>query len=173
ARVDANAVTLAALRPRARASARTCRILWDRRTRPGVSHRICETFALPQRPWRGYPPVHREKANSYCCAERAGPILCAIALIVALLVAAVVVLAAALIGGNVGRAITGSSDPTGTIGSGKLEVIGLGDYVTVQGNLVAFGEDNNAIVSWWVESTYIYGRSVHGEGTGGGAPFNY
>ena len=103
-----------------------------------------------------------------------GPILCAIAFLVALLVAAAIVLAAAFAGGNIGRAIAGNSTPSGSpAGTEGSQELGSGDYVSVNGNLVVYAEDNNAIVSWWVESTSVHGRSTFGEGVGGGSPFNF
>lgn len=101
-------------------------------------------------------------------------VACLVALIVAALVAAAAVLMGAGLGGNIGRMIAGGSSPTGTPvdGSGARD-IALGDYVSVHVNLVVFGPDNNAMAAWWVESTDVHGRSTHGEGTGGGAPFNY
>lgn len=103
-----------------------------------------------------------------------GPILCALAFLVALIVAAVVVLAAAFAGGNIGRAAAGESSPGGTApGAEGSRDLGSGDYVSINGNLVVYPEDNNAIVAWWEESTTVHGRSTSGEGTGGGRPFNF
>lgn len=103
-----------------------------------------------------------------------GPILCALAFLVALLVAAAVVLASAFIGGNIGRAAAGDSNPEGTPAGGEgSQDLGSGDYVSVNGNLVVYPEDRNAIVSWWVEDTTVHGRSHFGEGTGGGSPFTF
>lgn len=103
-----------------------------------------------------------------------GPILCALAFLVALIVAAAIVLAAAFAGGNIGRAVAGSDSPTGSPagGSGSQE-LSRGDYVSINGNLVVYPEDNNAIISWWEESTDVHGRSSSGEGVGGGSPFNF
>ena len=100
-------------------------------------------------------------------------ILCIIALIVAALIALVAVLILAFAGGQIGRA-AGSSSPTGTpSGGGASAQIASGDYVTINGNMVLYPEDSNAIVAWWIGNTTVHGRSASGEGTGGSAPFRF
>ena len=103
-----------------------------------------------------------------------GPLLCLLAMLVALIVAAVVVLIAAAAGGGIGAAAAGSSAPSGTpAGGGGSQDLGTGDYVSVNANLVVYPEDKNAVVAWWVENTTVHGRSVVGEGAGGTAPFSF
>ena len=103
-----------------------------------------------------------------------GPILYLLAFLVALIVAAIVTLVGAFAAGNIGRAVAGDSSPTGTptSSSGSSE-ISNGDYVSINGNLIAYAEDNNAIVAWWVDNTTISGRSSLGEGIGGNSPFSF
>ncbi len=101
-------------------------------------------------------------------------ILCLFALLVAFLIALVAVLVLAFAGGQIGRAAAGDSSPTGTPSAGGAATdIAAGDYVTVNGNMVLYPEDNNAIVAWWIESTTVHGRSTSGEGTGGSSPFPF
>lgn len=106
-------------------------------------------------------------------------VLCPVAIIVGILVAFVVALVAvlvlALIGGQIGRAIAGDSSPTGTQSSDSSAAasIATADYVTINGNMVIYGEDENAIVARWIESTTIHGSSSSGEGTGGSSPFPF
>jgi hypothetical protein len=101
-------------------------------------------------------------------------ILCIFALILAAIIALAAVLILAFAGGQAGRAIAGDSDPTGTDSAGgDAGAIGVGDYVSVNGNMVLYPEDNNAVVAWWVEDTTVHGRSTSGEGAGGSSPFPF
>lgn len=101
-------------------------------------------------------------------------ILCILALLVAFLIALAAVLVFAFAGGQIGRAAAGDCSPTGTPGAGGADAgIAAGDYVTVNGNMVLYPEDNNAIVAWWIGSTTVHGRSTSGEGTGGSSPFPF
>jgi hypothetical protein len=100
-------------------------------------------------------------------------ILCIFALLIAALIALAAVLVLAFAGGQIGRAAAGDSDPSGSSPSGGSSDIAVGNYVSVNGNMVLYPEDNNAIVAWWVESTTIHGQSVSGEGSGGSAPFPF
>ncbi|HEY0549019.1 MAG TPA: hypothetical protein VGF13_05420 [Verrucomicrobiae bacterium] len=101
-------------------------------------------------------------------------ILCLLALIVAAIIALVAVLVFAFIGGQIGRAAAGNSDPTGApAGGGDGGAIKVGDYVSINGNMVLYPEDNNALVAWWVENTTVHGRSTSGEGIGGSSPFPF
>lgn len=100
-------------------------------------------------------------------------ILCLLALLVAALIALVAVLVLAIAGGQIGRGVAGDSDPTGTTGGGTAATIATGDYVSINGNMVLYPEDHNAIVAWWVEHTTVHGRSASGEGSGGSSPFPF
>ena len=52
-------------------------------------------------------------------------------------------------------------------------MIRTGDYITVNANLIVYGEDNGAWAAWWAEHVTLHGHSTHGEGVGSGAPFNF
>lgn len=82
-------------------------------------------------------------------------VLCAVAIVAALLIAAVAVLVGALAGGQIGKAASEDSTPTGSTG----EEIRVGDFVTRRGGLVLLGEMNNAKVYWFVEETHQNGRA--------------
>ena len=105
-------------------------------------------------------------------------IACPVMLIVLILAAAfalalVVVLAAALIAGNIARSMA-ESRPTGSaVGGGDDAAVAVGNYVTINGNLIRYQEDGNALVAWWVEETTVHGSSTSGEGAGGSAPFPF
>jgi hypothetical protein len=104
----------------------------------------------------------------------ASVILCLFALLLAFLIALAAVLVGALIGGQVGRAAAGDSDPTGSpAGGGQAATVRVGDYVSINGNMVLYPEDGNAIVAWWVIDTTVHGRSDSGEGAGGLSPFPF
>jgi hypothetical protein len=105
------------------------------------------------------------------CASVIG---CLFALILAALIALVAVLILAFVGGQIGRAAAGDSNPTGSpSGGGAAATIVTGDYVSINGNMVLYPEDDNAIVAWWVGNTTVHGRSASGEGTGGSSPFPF
>lgn len=100
--------------------------------------------------------------------------ICLLAMLLALLIAAVIAIVGAFIGGSVGRLAAGSSSPTGSVpGGDDKTVIRTGDYITVNANLVVFPDDNTAWVAWWAQHVTLHGHSTHGEGTGGGPPFNF
>jgi hypothetical protein len=101
-------------------------------------------------------------------------LLCLIAILLALLIAAVIALIGAFIGGSVGRLAAGPSSPSGSVpGGDDKTVIRTGDYLSVNANLVVFPDDKTAWVAWWTEHVTLHGHSTHGEGTGGGPPFNF
>jgi hypothetical protein len=92
--------------------------------------------------------------------------LCAlIALIVAAIIAAVCALVGAFVGGNFAREAAGPVLPPTANGDGFF--IEPGQYLRVNGNYLAFGDDKGAIVAWWVNGSAVAGTSVVGQ------PFSY
>jgi hypothetical protein len=101
-------------------------------------------------------------------------IFCVLALLIAAIVAIACVLAGAFAGGNIAAAATGNQGPSGTDPSnGGKKTLSVGDYISVNANLVVYPDDNSAWVAWWGEHTTDHGTSTSGEGIGGGAPFNF
>lgn len=101
-------------------------------------------------------------------------ILCLFALLIAAVIALAAVLVLAIVGGQIGRAAAGGSGPTGMpAGGGTAASIVTGDYISINGNMVLYPEDNNAIVAWWVENSTLHGGSTSGEGSGGSSPFSF
>lgn len=101
-------------------------------------------------------------------------ILCLFALLIAAIVAIACALAGAFAGGNIAAAAAGNQGPSGTDPSdGGKKTLSVGDYVSVNANLVVYPDDNSAWVAWWGEHTTDHGTSTFGEGTGGGAPYNF
>jgi hypothetical protein len=92
-------------------------------------------------------------------------ILCIVALIVAALVAAVAALVGALVGGQIGKAAATDDRPTAATG----QVVGVGDLVSVHGNMKRREHDNGANVFWWTSSTSLHGRARDGLPS----PFSY
>jgi hypothetical protein len=100
--------------------------------------------------------------------------ICLLAMLIALLIAAGMAIAGAFIGGSVGRLAAGPSSPSGSApGTNDKSVIRVGDYITVNANLIVYGEDNGAWAAWWAEHTTLHGHSTQGEGVGGSAPYNF
>jgi hypothetical protein len=83
-------------------------------------------------------------------------IFCIFALLLAALIAAVAALIGALIGGQIAKNVSDNNMPTTSSGS----AIGIGDLVTVNGNMEQRDYDNKANVFWWVQSTSLHGRVV-------------
>jgi hypothetical protein len=101
-------------------------------------------------------------------------ILCALALLIAAIVAIACVLVGAFAGGNIAAAATGNQGPSGTDPSdGGKKTLSVGNYISVNANFVVYPDDNSAWVAWWGEHTTDHGTSTFGEGTGGGAPYNF
>jgi hypothetical protein len=92
-------------------------------------------------------------------------VLCIFALLFAALIAAVAALAGALAGGQIAKAVSDNNMPTTSSGS----AIGVGDLVTVNGNMEQRDYDNKANVLWWAQSTSLHGRVLDGTPQ----PFSY
>jgi hypothetical protein len=122
--------------------------------------------------------------SAACAASLWFYLLCLlVVVVVALVVALVLTLISATIGGAIGAGAAGGggggSGAPSIPGSGSTAPtpIAVGQYITLNGNLTIYGEDNNAWVAWWVDVTtmppVLHGVSTAGEGPGGGAPFNF
>ncbi|MDZ7968763.1 MAG: hypothetical protein RM368_28060 [Nostoc sp. DedSLP03] len=92
-------------------------------------------------------------------------ILCIFALLLAALIAAGAALAGALAGGQIAKAVSDNNMPTTSSGSS----IGIGDLVTVNGNMEQRDYDDKANVLWWAQSTSLHGRVLDGTPQ----PFSY
>jgi len=91
--------------------------------------------------------------------------LCAlIALIVAAIIAAACALTGAFVGGNFAKEAAGPVLPPDDSGGFFIE---RGQYLRVHGNYLRFGDDNGAIVAWWVNGSAVAGTSLLGK------PFSY
>ncbi len=90
-------------------------------------------------------------------------ILCIFAILAALLIAAAAVLVAALAGGQIGKAVAGSSSPTSSAGNTLM----VGDYISTCGGLLTSGDDNGSRVYWFVNTTIQHGSSS------GSTPFDH
>ena len=118
--------------------------------------------------------------SAACAASLWFYLLCLlVVVVVALVVALVLTLISATIGGAIGAGASGSSGAPApaTGGSAAPVAIAVGQYITLNGNLTVYGEDNDAWVAWWVDETttppVLHGVSTAGEGPGGGAPFTF
>ncbi len=80
-------------------------------------------------------------------------IFCLLALLVAAIVALVVVIAAALAGGQIAKAVAGSSSPTDASGMS----IATGNLVSITGNMKQRDHDEKANVIYWVAVTAPHG----------------
>jgi hypothetical protein len=119
--------------------------------------------------------------SAACAASLWFYLLCLlVVVVVALVVALVLTLISATVGGAIGAGAAGGgsgapSAPGG--GSASSTPIAVGQYITLNGNLTVYGEDNDAWVAWWVDVTtsppVLHGVSMAGEGPGGGAPFSF
>ena len=83
-------------------------------------------------------------------------ILCLVALIVAILIVVAAAVIGAMTGGQIGRAATSQPGPTST---GNQQPLQVGDYVTEQGNLVKYGDLDNALAFYFVKNTTLHGHS--------------
>jgi hypothetical protein len=84
-------------------------------------------------------------------------ILCLLAIIVAAIIAAVAALVGALIAGQAAKAAGEDSTP-----SADGVPIGVGDLVSVRGNMQRRDHDEGANVMWWVTSSDLHGRARDG-----------
>lgn len=91
-------------------------------------------------------------------------IFCLLAIIVAAIVAAVAALVGALIAGQIAKAAGEDEAP-----SAGGTVIGVGDLITVRGNMQRREEDDGANVMWWVSSSDLHGQVRDGLAE----PFSY
>jgi hypothetical protein len=87
-------------------------------------------------------------------------ILCIFALILAAIIAAAAAIVGAFIGGNIAQAVTPDNPPAA--GSGDGNIVKTGQFVTLNGNMIKNGEDNNANVLWFVHDTQIHGKIADG-----------
>jgi len=85
-------------------------------------------------------------------------ILCIFALLLAALVAAVAALVGALVGGQIAKAVSDNNPDNNIPTTNNGSAIGIGDLVTVNGNMEKRDYDKKANVFWWVQSTSFHGR---------------
>jgi len=86
-------------------------------------------------------------------------ILCLVALIVAVLIVVAAAIIGAMTGGQIGRAATSQPGPMST--GSEPQALQVGDYVTEQGNLVNYGDLDNALVFYFVQTTTLHGHSFN------------
>ena len=86
-------------------------------------------------------------------------ILCLVALIVAVLIVVAAAIIGAVTGGQIGRAATSQPGPTSS--GSEPQALQIGDYVTEQGSLVKYGDLDNALAFYFVQTTTLHGRSFN------------
>lgn len=85
-------------------------------------------------------------------------ILCVLALIVAVLIVAAVAIACAVMGSGIGAVAGSSSGPSLTDDPSSL--LGVGEYVSITGNLMQNGDLDNALVFYFATKTAGHGYSL-------------
>lgn len=91
--------------------------------------------------------------------------LCLLVIILAVIIVAASALTGALVGGQIAKAVTGETAPDDYSGN----ILAVGNYITVNGNMVTTEFAEGANIFYWEKSTFLHGNASDNLAR----PFNY